>query len=88
MILETKQDYIDTINHELGKKVLFTQSEKTQIKSIMDDMDSVYNQHHPVALSIYKKLLFDYIDNLVVRKITEQQIEEAESLKEKGDNNE
>lgn len=84
MILETKQDYIDAINHKLGKKELFTQSEKTQIKSIMDDMDSVYNQHHPVALNTYKKLLFDYIDNLVVCKITEQQMEEVENLKEKG----
>lgn len=88
MILATKEDYIDFINHELGKKKLFNQHELKQIKSIMDDMDSAYNHHNVVSLEILKKKLFDYINDLVIRKITEQQMEEVEKLKEKGVNNE
>ena len=88
MILETKQDYIDLINYELGKKKLFNQFERWKIINMMDDMDRAYSQHHVEALACHKKELCNYISDLVVRKITEQQMEEVEKLKEKGESNE
>ena len=69
---------------------LFNSHERNQIAKAMSDMDRAYNQHNTVELEIYKKGLFGYITDLVVRKITEQQIEEVleRMLKKKGANNE
>lgn len=67
---------------------LFNSHERNQIARIMTHMDVAYNQHDISVLQTHKDGLFDYISDLVVRKITEQQMEEVENLKEKGVSNE
>jgi dUTP pyrophosphatase len=63
---------------------LFNSHERNQIARFMTRMDVAYNQHDIDVLQTHKDGLFDYISDLVVRKVTEQQMEEVENLKEKG----